>query len=121
MDTMLKRALGLVALALMGVIVATIGSGGYRSLGYVGAALAVLMVGAGALFAKTWHSWLGFGAYAAGWLAATYFFTRRGPGGSVLVPADDLRASIWIYGGAAIIALVAAIPPFVLTGRDVSS
>lgn len=121
MVTMLRRAVGLITLTLAGAVVATVGSGGYRSLGYLGVVLALVLVAAGGLFAKTWHGWAGFGGYATAWVLATYFLAQRGPGGSVLIPANDLKASLWVYGGAVVMSLVAAIPPYVLVGRDVAS
>ena len=121
MVTMLRRAVGLIALTMAGAVVATIGSGGYRSMGYLGVVFALILVGAAGLFAKAWQGWAGFASYAAAWVLATFFFAQRGPGGSVLIPADDLKASLWVYGGAVVMALVAAIPPYVLVGRDVAS
>ena len=121
MVTMLRRAVGLSALILAGVVVATIGSGGYRSMGYLGVVFALVLVASGGLFAKAWQGWTGFGGYAAAWVLATFFFAQRGPGGSVLIPADDLKASLWVYGGAVVMSIVAAIPPSALVGRDVAS
>ena len=120
MVTMLKRALGLFVLTLAGAVIAAIGAGGYRSMGYLGVICALLLIASAGLFAKAWQGWLGFGGYAGAWVLATFFFAQRGPGGSILLPADDLKASLLVYGGAVVVAIVGAIPPFVLVGRDVS-
>jgi len=79
----------------------------------------VLVASAG-LFAKAWHSWTGFCVYAVTWVVTVGYLSQRGPGGDVLIPAHDTRASLWLYGGAVVMALVATIPPVTLVGRDVA-
>lgn len=121
MEPMWKRALGIAVLALAGAAVAMIGSVAYRSVGYLGLVLSLLLVASVGLFSKTWHAWWGFTAYAAAWAVVAFLFAQTGPGGSVLVPSDDLRATVWIYGGAGVMAVIGAIPPFLLAGKNVPS
>jgi len=117
---MLKRAVNVLASGILGALVATIGAGAHRSAGYLGVALALVLVACAAIFAKTWESWAGFIAFASLWVAATVFYGGSGPGNSILVAAD-LKGHLLIYGGATLIAIIAAVPRFVLVGRDVSS
>lgn len=107
------------ALGVLGALVAVIGAGSHRAAGYLGIVLALVLVASAGLFAKAWQSWAGFIAYASVWAVGTVFFSSKGPGESVLV-ANDLKGQLWTLGGAAVVAIVAAIPPFVLVGRDVA-
>jgi hypothetical protein len=116
---MLKRALAVCALGVLGALVAVIGAGSHRSAGYLGIVLALALVASAGIFAKAWESWAGFIAYASLWAAGTVYFGSKGPGNSVLV-ADDLKGLLWIYGGTTVMAIVAGIPRFVLVGRDVA-
>ena len=121
MEPMWKRALGTAALVFAGVVVAVVGSVAYRSVGYLGLVLSLLLVASVGLFSKAWHAWWGFTAYAAAWAVTAFLFAQPGPGGSVLVPDSDIRAAVWIYGGAGVMAVIGAIPPFVLAGKNVAS
>lgn len=116
---MLKRSVSVLALGLLGALVATIGSGSHRSAGYLGVGLALLLVACAATFAKAWQSWGGFISFASLWVAFTMFFASEGPGQSTLV-AGDLKGYLWIYGGAGVVTVVAALPRFVLEGPDVT-
>jgi hypothetical protein len=118
--SMLVRVLSVAALALLGVIVATVGVGAHRSLGYAGAIIGILIVLLVGVFAKAWQAWSGFIAYAVAWGAMAMVYASTGPGGSVLV-ADDARGQLWLFGGAFAIVVVAAVPRFVILGRDVAS
>jgi len=120
LDTMLKRALYVLVLGVLGALVAAIGAGSHRSTGYLGVALALTLVACAGLFAKAWQSWEGFIAFASLWVGATVFFAGTGPGQSTLV-ADDLKGHLWVYGGAVVLSVIAALPRFVLVGRDVAS
>ena len=108
------------ALGVLGVLVAAIGAGAHRSTGYLGVTLALALVACASLFAKAWQSWAGFTTFASLWVAVTVFFASKGPGQSTLV-ADDLKGYLWVYGGAFVLFLVAALPRFVLVGSDVAS
>lgn len=110
----------MVALALLGFIVATVGVGAHRSLGYGGAIMSVVIVVLVGVFAKAWQAWAGFIAYAIVWGIMATVYASKGPGGSILV-ADDLRGRLWLFGGTAAIAIVAAVPRSVIVGRDVAS
>ena len=117
---MLKRAAATLLLGVVGALVAAIGAGSHRSTGYVGIVLALALVACAAIFAKAWQSWFGFVAFATFWVGATVFFAGKGPGESVLV-AGDFKGHAWVYGGAAGLAVVGALPRFVLVGRNVAS
>ncbi len=117
---MLKRAIYALALGLLGALVAAIGAGSHRSTGYLGVGLALALVACAGIFAKAWQSWSGFIAFASLWVATTVFFASTGPGQSTLVAAD-LKGHLWVYGGAVVLSAVAAVPRFVLDGRDVAA
>ncbi len=117
---MLARVLSVTALALLGVIAATVGVGAHRSLGYAGAISGILIVLLVGVFAKAWQAWSGFIAYAVAWGTMAMVYASTGPGGSILV-ADDARGRLWLYGGVVAVAIVAAVPRNVIVGRDVAS
>ena len=121
LEPMIKKAVGVVALGLAGFVVATVGTGAHRSWGYLGVALALVLVAAGAVFAKVWMHWPGFVAYALTWVIGIELLRRPGAGGSVMLPEGDLRAQLWVVGGGLALGLSAAIPRFVFVGRDVAS
>lgn len=118
--SMLVRVLSVAALALLGAIVATVGVGAHRSLGYAGAVIGMVMVLLVGVFAKAWKAWSGFIAYAVAWGTMAMIYASEGPGGSILVAAD-LRGRLWLYGGVMAVALVAAVPRNVFVGRDVAA
>lgn len=118
--SMLVRVLSVVALVLLGAVVATVGVGAHRSLGYAGAIIGILIVLLVAVFAKAWQGWSGFIAYAFVWGAMAMIYASTGPGGSILVAADA-RGRLWLYGGVLAIAVVAAVPRYAIVGRDVAS
>jgi|GEM_PF-1033100 hypothetical protein len=119
LDTMLKRAVSVVALGLLGALVAAIGAGSHRSTGYLGVGLVLALIASAAIFAKVWQSWNGYIAFASLWVAVTVYFHATGPGQSQLI-AGDLKDQLWVYGGAAMLAVVAAVPRFALVGRNVA-
>ncbi len=118
--SMLVRVLSVSVLALLGVIVATVGVGAHRSLGYAGALIGIVIVALVGVFAKAWQGWRGFIAYAVAWGAMAMVYASMGPGGSILVAADA-RGQLWLYGGVVGVAIVAAVPRSVIVGRDVAS
>ena len=113
------RALGYAALIALGGVVALLGSAGHRSLNYVGVAIALATTLAGAVFARAWHAWVGFALFAFAWVAACVAIDQSRPGGSLLI-VDDAMGRLWLYGGAAVLLLVAVVPRRVLEGRNVS-
>lgn len=119
LDTMLKRAVSVVALGLLGVLVAAVGAGSHRSTGYLGVSLVLALTASASIFAKAWQSWNGYIAFASLWVAVTVYFYSTGPAQSQLI-AGDLKDQLWVYGGAAVLSVVAAVPRFALVGRDVA-
>jgi hypothetical protein len=118
--SMLVRVLSVAALALLGVVVATVGVGAHRSLGYGGAVIGIVLVALVGVFAKAWQAWSGFIAYAIAWGLMAMVYASTGPGGSILV-ADDVRGRLWLFGGTTAVAMVAAVPRSLFVGRDVAS
>lgn len=117
---MLKRSVYALALGLLGALVAAIGAGSHRSAGYLGVALALVLIASAGVFAKAWQSWTGYTAFAALWAAATMYFAGPGPGQSTLV-ASDLKGNLLVYGGAVVLTAIAIVPRSILVGRDVAS
>lgn len=118
LDGMLTWVVKSVALALLGVGVATVGVGGHRAYGFIGVALGLVLVATASLFARAWARWLGFAVFAAAWAAMTTVYSQRGPGGSVLI-ASDVNGYLWLYGGAVVIVIMALVPRTLIEGRDV--
>ena len=118
---MVRTILVTVALAVLGVVVATVGVGAHRAFGYVGLGLGLLLVATAGIFARAWGRWLGFFAYAVGWVVLTLIYAQRGPTGSVLIAGDTNNGQLWVYGGALLIVLVAFIPRRWLEGRNVEA
>jgi hypothetical protein len=117
---MVRTIARLLALVLAGVIVATVGVGAHRALGYVGIGLALALVGIAGTFARAWGRWSGYAAYATSWAVMTIVYAQVGPARSVLI-ANDAHGYLWLYGGTAVIVLVALIPRRWLEGRDVAA
>ncbi len=117
---MVRTVARIVALALAGVVVATVGVGAHRALGYLGLALALLLVAVGGVFARAWGRWLGFAGYATGWAAMTMVYAQVGPARSILI-ADDAHGRWWLFGGTALVVLLAFVPRRLIEGRDVTS
>lgn len=115
---MVKSLLSYSMVAVTGAVVAVVGVGAHRAMPYIGVVLALVMVAAGAVFARTWKSWTGLGLYAGTWLVLTTIFAGEGPGGSALI-ADDRLGFLWSIGGAVLIVFAAVIPRHVLVGRHV--
>ena len=105
---------------MLGVVVATVGVGAHRAFGYVGLGLGLLLVATAGIFARAWGRWLGFLAYAVGWVVLTLIYAQEGPANSVLV-GNDTNGLLWIYGGSLVIVLVALVPRRWLEGRNVEA
>lgn len=112
---MTRRLLAVLLALALGTIDALVGAAAYRDVPWVGVALCIALVLVSMLFVRSWAGWSGVIAFAVPWAALTFVFTRQGPGGSLLIPADTL-AYAWIYGGTAAIVLVSLLPPS-LVGR----
>lgn len=117
---MVKTVTKIVAAALLGAVVATVGVGAHRAYGYIGISLGLLLVAVAGIFTRAWARWIGFAAYAVAWLAMTLVYAQRGPGNSVLI-AGDLHGALWLYGGVLVLILTACVPRRWLEGRDVQA
>jgi hypothetical protein len=116
---MVRTTAKIIALILTGVIVATVGVGAHRALGYLGLSLALILVAVVGVFARTWGRWAGYAAYAGAWVAMTLVYKQQGPGNSRLI-WPDAHGALWLYGGTAVIVLVALIPRRWLEGGHVT-
>ena len=117
---MVRTIARILALLIAGVVVATVGVGAHRALGYVGVSLGLILVAIAGIFARTWARWIGYAAYAGSWALMTMIYAQVGPSRSVLI-ADDLHGYLWLYGGSLVIILVALIPRRWLEGSDVAA
>ncbi|WP_061960757.1 hypothetical protein [Demequina flava] len=115
----MKGSLGYVVVGLAGLLTATVGAVAYRSIPPWGAVLAIIMVLAAAVFARTWQSWVGLGIYAGLWAVTTMVWSLNGPGGSVLIAQDALGVT-WLVGAAVAIVVAAFVPVKLLVGDDVT-
>ena len=110
----MRRALEILVAVVLGAIVAAVGGVAYRGYPPVGVSLSIALVLFAATFVRAWSSWAGVIAFAVPFVALTYLFTREGPGGSLLIPADGLGYA-WLYGSAAAL-IVACLMPARLIG-----
>jgi len=99
----------LVALVL-GVAVGTAGTLMHRSVQPWGVAVCLTLVAAAGLVTRAWDGWPTFGAYGVGVLGSTQILAREGPGGDVLMPADQAIGWVWILGAVAVLLVVAGLP-----------
>ena len=111
----MRRALEIIVAVALGAIVAAVGSVAYRGYPPVGVALSIALVLFATVFVRAWSSWAGLIAFAIPFVALTYLFTRQGPGGSLLIPADHLGYT-WLFGSAAALVLACLIPARLIGG-----
>lgn len=104
------RVVRLVLAALLGVLVATIGTVMFQAVLPVGLVLALAATVAGAVTARAWSGFGTFGAYAVGWVVAVQVLAAKGPGGDVLVPGGRDASYLWVYGGLVLVALASFAP-----------
>lgn len=117
----MRRAVEVLVSALLGAIVAVVGSIAHRSYPPIGVVLSVLLVLMATVFVRTWSGWTGVVAFAVPFAALTYIFTREGPGGSLLIAPDGLGYG-WLYGGAGAVVIACLLPARMLGGgRSVPS
>ncbi|WP_062461551.1 hypothetical protein [Demequina soli] len=107
-------------IALIGAIVALVGAGSHRAYGWVGLTASLLLVASASVFARAWSGFSGLGVMGAAWVVMTMVLAQTGPGGSVLIAGDRLGLT-WVYGGAAVIAIVAVVPRRLLVGAKVAA
>lgn len=111
----MRRVLELFVAVVLGAVVATIGAVAYRSYPPIGVTLCILLVLAAAVFIRAWSAWSGLIAFAVPFVVLTYVFTRQGPGGSLLIAADNLGYA-WLYGGAAAVVVASLVPARLIGG-----
>ncbi|WP_062069611.1 hypothetical protein [Demequina sediminicola] len=116
----MKDSVGYVVVALAGLLTATVGAVAYRSIPPFGVVLAIVMVLAAAIFARTWLSWNGLGVFAGLWVVATAVWSLNGPGNSVLIAQDGLGVA-WLLGSVLAIVAAAVVPVKLLVGDDVTA
>ena len=107
---MLRNVLAIVALAVVGLFVAIVGTAAHRYEPYWGTLLAISLVLVSALFARAWRAWMGLSLFAGAWAALLLYLTYiDGPGGNIVILEDALGFA-WFVGGAAAIIAVAFVP-----------
>lgn len=99
------RHLGLLAL---GVLVAVVGTGVHRSSPPWGLVLALAMVLATGVLARSWVGWTGLLTVGLAVVTTVAVLAGRGPGGDVLVALDWLGV-VW-YAGGALVAAAGLLP-----------
>lgn len=118
MDTVKKtgaRAIGRALLCVvLGLVVGAVGTVMHRvvvtdHLLPVGIVVALLAVLAGGVLARAWTGWAGVAGYAIGWVVAVQVLASEGPGGDLLVPNQTVGL-VWVYGGMAVVGIVAFLP-----------
>ena len=111
----MRRALEIIVAVALGVIVSAVGSVAYRGYPPVGVSLSIALVLFATIFVRAWSAWTGVIAFAVPFVALTFLFTREGPGGSLLIPADSL-GYVWLYGSAAAVVLASLVPARLIGG-----
>jgi hypothetical protein len=106
------------ALGLLGMVVATVGTGGHRYKPWWGLVCVLILVVSASAFARAWKSWMGLLVFFSVWITIVLllYFTR-GPGNSVVVIHDGLGRA-WLFGGIVAAAASATIPRRYLGEED---
>ncbi len=117
MGTMARVIGSYAVIALLGALTALVGAGAPRAVPWFGGAAGLIVVGAAAVFARSWRGFGGLGVIAAVWAAITIPLATVGPGGSVLIAGDALGMA-WEFGGAGVLVAVSMVPRALLVGRE---
>lgn len=94
----------------LGLAVGALGTVMHRAIRPWGLVLCLLLVLAAVLTARAWVSWYGYVASVGGVVAAVQVLAGPGPGGDLLVPADEAWGWLWVVGSLVTAGLVAAVP-----------
>ncbi|WP_277208986.1 DUF6113 family protein [Isoptericola croceus] len=97
---------------LLGAAVGVIGTVAHRAQWAglpTGLVLALMLTLSAAVLCRAWSGTLTLLTCGAGWLVAVQVLAATGPGGDVLVPAQDV-GYVWTYGGLVLVAAAAFLP-----------
>ncbi|WP_029291265.1 hypothetical protein [Cellulomonas sp. HZM] len=95
---------------LVGLVAATLGTIGHRSVQPWGLVLALVLVLAAGVAMRAWGAWTALGGYAIGVGAGVLVLSGTGPGGDTLVPSGQAISYWWLWGSVAMLALAALAP-----------
>lgn len=94
----------------LGLVAGTLGTVMHRAVRPWGLVVCLALVFVIVLTARAWVGWFGYVASVGGTLVAVQVLASGGPGGDVLVPADDAWGWLWVLGVLAMVSAVAFVP-----------
>lgn len=95
---------------LLGVLAGTLGTVMHRAIRPWGLVLCLALVLVVVLTARALSGWYGYVAAVGGLFVSVQVLSGGGPGGDVLVPADDLWGWAWVLGCVLAAVAVAFVP-----------
>ncbi|MFC4613797.1 hypothetical protein ACFO3K_03660 [Cellulomonas algicola] len=94
----------------LGLVVGAVGTAMHRSVPPWGVVLCLLLVACAALLSRAWGGGVAVAGLAGGMFLSVTTLARSGPGGDVLVPAQQGIGWVWVVGAAGVLILVALAP-----------
>ncbi len=94
----------------LGLVAGTLGTVMHRAVRPWGLLVCLALVLVIVLTARAWAGWFGYVASVGGTFVAVQVLASGGPGGDVLVPADDAWGWAWVLGALAAVSVVAFVP-----------
>lgn len=94
----------------LGLVVGAVGTAMHRSVQPWGVVLCLLLVACAGLLARSWGGGVALAGLAGGMFLGVTTLARSGPGGDVLVPAQQGIGWVWVVGAVGVLILVALAP-----------
>lgn len=94
----------------LGLVVGAVGTAMHRSVPPWGVVLCLLLVACAGLLSRSWGGGVAVAGLAGGMFLSLTTLARSGPGGDVLVPAQQGIGWVWVVGAAGVLVLVALTP-----------
>lgn len=94
----------------LGLVVGAVGTTMHRSVQPWGLVLCLLLVACAGFLARSWGGGVALAGLAGGMFLSVTTLSRSGPGGDVLVPAQQGIGWAWVVGAVGVLLLVAVAP-----------
>lgn len=94
----------------LGLVVGAVGTTMHRSVQPWGLVLCLLLVVCAGFLARSWGGGVALAGLAGGMFLSVTTLSRSGPGGDVLVPAQQGIGWAWVVGAVGVLLLVAVAP-----------